>query len=579
MKVSGAGLVPQGRANEGRDNVILFDRVRGQSRHSQDKPRDPRSTVAAPSTKRAMASDMPGLAGLGAQIMPPALDAATLSEVAALLGRIRVILNGIVELTLPGGGAADPARSPTDAGQPLRRFLPSDYSDGMSAPAGADRPDARAVSNAVSARSGDKGNAANASDLFWLWGQFLDHDIDLVKTGDTAFPMPVPTGDSTFDPAEPLPFHRSASIANPLGAEQQINVITALIDGSNIYGSDAATTESLRSGTGGRLLMQQDDTLPTDERGFYRAGDERVNENIGLTSMHTLFAREHNRIADGLAADNPNWSDRQIFDSARRQVTAILQSITVNEFLPILLGGDGLGAYAGPVAGLDAQISNSFAAAAYRFGHSMVSDAITPVDANGKAGEAIPLKDAFFNPAQFDETGIDAILRGFASNEAQAMDMEIVDSLRNFVLEGPASQRLDLAALNIQRGRDHGLPTLNQARQALGFAPITSFDDPAFRDGAGERLADVYDSPDQIDLWVGLLAEKPVGDGLVGPTQAVILRDQFMRLRDGDPAWYANTMSADAVERIESVSLADVIARNTAIGELSDAAMIVPPLV
>ena len=204
-----------------------------------------------------------------------------------------------------------------------------------------------------------------------------------------------------------------------------------------------------------------------------------------------------------------------------------------------------------------------------------MSDQITPIGADGKPDESIALKDAFFNPAQFSETGMDAILRGLASNEAQAMDTEIVDSLRNFVLDGPFSPRLDLAALNIQRGRDHGLPTLNEAREAFGMPPITSFDDPAFRDGAGARLASVYESPDQIDMWVGLMAEKPTGDGLVGPTQEAILRDQFTRLRDGDPNWYANALPASTVGEIENTTLSDIIARNTDVAGLDDTAMIV----
>jgi hypothetical protein len=481
----------------------------------------------------------------------------------------------IVEWLLAGGGAADPGKASTDPGQPLRRFLPSDYADGRNAPSGADRPDARSISNAVSATTGNRGNEAGASDLFWLWGQFLDHDIDLSETGDEAFPIPVPANDPRFTTGGSLELDRSLSKANGLGAAQQINAITALIDGSNVYGSDAEETASLRSGVGGRLTMQADGTLPLGERGFYVAGDERVNENIGLTSMHTLFAREHNRVADALATENPGWSDDQVFDAARARVTAQLQSITVNEFLPILLGGDGIGAYGGFVPGLDAQVSNSFAAAAYRFGHSMVSDTITPVASDGARGEEIALKDAFFNPAKFGETGIDAILRGFASSEAQAMDTEIVDSLRNFVLAGPTSPRLDLAALNIQRGRDHGLPTLNDARRALGLAPIGSFDDPAFRDGAGERLASVYDSPDDIDLWVGLLSERPTDDGLVGPTQAMILRDQFERLRAGDAGWYEGTLPAHVVAEVNATSLADVIARNTDVSGLSETAMLV----
>ena len=574
MKAAGFGSTEaaQGRCRGG----SRFGSVLGQNEGSRDTARNSRSKDGGPRNNAATRKDQSPAGRVSHRHGTPPVNADAQRQLKALLEEVRNVLNGIVELVLPGGGAADFSKPSTHAGQPLRRFIPSNYEDGRSAPAGADAPGAREISNAVSATTGEKGNAANASDLFWLWGQFLDHDIDLVKTGDASLPISIPEGDTTFDPANPLPFHRSDSTTNLLGAEQQINVITALIDGSNIYGSDAETTASLRSGEGGRLSMQDDATLPTDERGFYRAGDERVNENIGLTSMHTLFAREHNRVADTLSAENPDWSDQQIFDAARTQVTATLQSITVNEFLPILLGGDGIGAYDGPVAGLDAQVSNVFAAAAYRFGHSMVSDAITPVDAEGQAGESISLKDAFFNPAKFEETGIDAILRGFASNEAQAMDTEIVDSLRNFVLDGPNGPRLDLAALNIQRGRDHGLPTLNQARQALGLAPITSFDDPAFRDGAGARLASVYDSPDQIDLWVGLLAEKPTGDGLVGPTQSIILRDQFTRLRDGDPNWYANALPADSVAEIEATSLADIIERNTGVDAPSDTAMTLP---
>lgn len=520
------------------------------------------------------------------RIQPPLRQAANIDQIigqlSQLIEQLTRLLNGIIETNTPGGGAADASRPSTDAGQPLRRLLPSAYGDGKSTPAGADRPGGREISNAVVATMGAKENKAGASDLFWLWGQFLDHDIDLSEAGNGDFDIPIPKGDATFDSegtgTQSLHFTRSQGVENALGARQQVNEITALIDASNIYGSEASKTTELRSFEGGRLRVDELGNMPKAEDGFYAAGDVRANENIGLTSMHTLFVREHNRIADQLATDNPGWSDEQIFTEARRWVTGQLQAITVNEFLPVLLGAEALGQYGGYQAGLDAQVSNSFAAAAYRFGHSMVSDDLTLRDEAGNES-TIQLREAFFRPDTFDAVGPDAIFRGLASNIAQAVDPEIVDSLRNFVMEGPRSPRLDLAALNIQRGRDHGLPSLNDARASLGLPRIESFDDPAFRDGVGERLAQVYDSPDQVDLWVGLLAEAPQGQGLVGPTQHAILADQFSRLRGADPNWYENAFTPEQMAALNNTRLSDIIERNTGVSGLQEYALVARPAI
>jgi hypothetical protein len=511
-------------------------------------------------------------------------SAEQVTQLLEVLQQLQRALAAFAELSLPGGGAATPGKSTTAPGQPLRRLFASDYGDGKGSPAGADRPSERAISNAVSRADEGKLNKAGASDLFWLWGQFLDHDIDLSTPSDEPLSIKVPKGDATFDFTgqgdQTLRTHRSNAVQGVGGTRQQLNTITALIDASNVYGSTPEQTQSLRSFEGGTLRASENGYMPRSERGFFQAGDARANENIGLTAMHTLFMREHNRVADALSSENPSWSDEQVFTEARAQVTALVQSITVNEFLPLLFGGDALGAYEGPQAGLDGQISNAFSSAAYRFGHSMVSDTLNLRNADGTLvdGKPMALSDAFFRPDTFDRVGVDAILRGMASNTAQAMDPEIVNSLRNLVMDGPGAPRLDLAALNIARGRDHGLPTLNQARAAFGMPEIKSFDDPAFRDGVGARLAQVYDSPDDIDLWVGLLAEAPQGEGLVGPTQRAILVEQFTRLRDADPNWYANTMDAGEVAALDKTRLSDVIRRNSGVGNVQSNAMLARPL-
>ncbi len=488
-----------------------------------------------------------------------------------VIAELKRAVNGLVETRAPGGGAADRSSPSTDAGQPLRRLFASDYADGQNAMSGADRPSAREVSNAVSNADAPKENRADASDVFWAWGQFIDHDLDKTKGGGDPAPIAVPTGDPAFDPraegGQTLAFSRSAGVDNRLGARQQINEITALMDASMVYGSDDETTASLRSFEGGRLIMDENGEMPKDQRGFYLAGDDRANENAALTSMHTLFVREHNRLADEIAAKNPCLSDEAIFAKARAEVTAQIQAITMNEFLPILFGEDGMDRLMGDhqgYTGVDAQISNAFATAAFRFGHSMVSDSLKLIDENGVERD-VKLADAFFNPQLVAESGIDDVLRGLERQEAQAMDAEIVDSLRNLVLDGPGRPRLDLAALNIQRGRDHGMPTLNDARRALGLEPLTGFDDPRLRDGVGEELASVYDSIEDVDLWVGLLSEKQAGDGLVGETQALILADQFRRTRDGDPNWYESVYSGADLERFNDLRLADIIERNTTV--------------
>lgn len=483
--------------------------------------------------------------------------------------------------------AEPPAAETPQPGDALRRLLPADYADGAGAMAGADRPSAREISNAVSADTGKTPEAGGPTDMFWAFGQFLDHDIDLTRGGahgseasETA-PIAVPGGDPTFDPdgegGKSIPFTRSAGIVDENGVRQQVNEITALIDASNIYGSTEEETDALRAHEGGKLAMGDVDhwgldNLPKDGSGrFYVAGDVRANENSGLTALHMVFAREHNRLAEEIAAENPDWTDDQIFDQARAMVTAELQAVTLNEFLPLLLGEGAMGAYQG-YTGVDAQISNSFATAAFRFGHSLVSDSLLLIDDDG-ARRSVTLAEAFFNPGIIEEHGIEDVLRGLAEQKAQPLDTEIVDSLRNMVLPDPNAPPHDLAALNIQRGRDHGLPGLNDARAALGLDRLSGFDDPRLRDGAGERLALVYDSIDEVDLWVGMLAEAPIGDGLVGETQRLVLLDQFDRLRHGDPDWYEGAFPAETVAALNALRLSDIIERNAPTGDLQDAVM------
>lgn len=469
------------------------------------------------------------------------------------------------------------------AEQPQIRLLPVDNSREPGGAAEASLPTPREVSNAVSAQNGDTANSKGLSDMFWLWGQFLDHDITLVHTNETeSADISIPKGDPHFDPRgtgeATMHFTRSAHETDSAGQRQHINSITAFIDGSNVYGSDEAAADNLRSHEGGKLRVSEGNYMPYDDDGQYVAGDIRSNENIGLTSMHTLWMREHNRIADELADKHPRWSDEQLYQEARKINVAQMQAITYNEFLPALVGEDAIPEYQGYDRKVDPGISNVFAGATFRLGHTMLSSELLRLDENGEeiAEGNVALRDAFFRPDKVEEAGIDPILRGAASQTAQAVDTNIVDDVRNFLFGPPGAGGFDLAALNIQRGRDHALPGYNDAREAMGLSRIESFDDPIWRDGVGEKLAQIYDSPDDVDLWVAGLAERETGDSLVGELATAILVDQFTRLRDGDSFWYENKgqFSRREVREFNELKLSDIIKRNTDIENIQDNAMV-----
>lgn len=483
----------------------------------------------------------------------------------------------------------------------LMRISAPDYADLMASPSGQNRPSARAISNAISAQVVMSPNGRRASDFLWQWGQFLDHDLDLTDgvAPAQAANIAVPTGDPWFDPmhsgAVEIPLNRSifdsATGDHVLNPRQQINEITGWIDASNVYGSDLDRAQALRTMDGtGRLKMSADGYLPYNEAGLanaggdsaelFLAGDVRANEQVGLAVMHTLFVREHNRLAGEIASEEPYLHGEVIYQKARRIVAAQMQVITYKEFLPVLLGENALTPYRGYDETVDASIANEFSSAAYRLGHSMLSGRILRLDASGNEipDGHLALRDAFFQPTKVrDEGGIEPVLRGLAAQICESIDAHVVDDVRNMLFGAPGAGGFDLAALNIQRGRDHGLPSYNETRRQLGMSMRTSFADVTPDVETQAALAAVYNSVDDIDLWVGGLAEAPVGASALGELFHYIIVDQFQRLRDGDRFWYQRDFTGDELELIESTTLADIIRRNSSIGaEISDNVFVVP---
>ena len=478
-------------------------------------------------------------------------------------------------------------------GMMLMREVSEAYEDGVQMPGGMTRPSARLISNVICDQTTSLPNSADASDFLWQWGQFLDHDIDLSPSHDFGtpgeqLPIPVPAGDPHFDPfgtgTETIGFMRS--LFEPGSSpRQQINMITTWIDASNVYGSDVTRALALRTLDGtGRLRTSAGNLLPFNEQGlpnaappgpppgvFFLAGDERCNEQVGLISMHTLFMREHNRLATQIAAATPGLSGDEIYLRARRLVGAEMQRITFEEFLPLLLGPGAIPPYAGYDPTVDGSIRNLFSTACYRVGHTMLSPTLLRL---GPGGQEIPegnlpLAAAFFAPnLVVDDGGIEPILRGLALQRAQSIDTKIIGSVRNFLFGPPGAGGFDLASLNIQRGRDHGLPSYADARVQLGLAPVTTWSDITSDPEVQTALAAAYPTVGEVDLWIGGLAEDHVAGALVGELFHSVLSMQFRALRDGDRFWYENDLEPEELALVNDSTLSRVILRNTSINTL-----------
>jgi peroxidase len=486
----------------------------------------------------------------------------------------------------------------------LRQASGAHYSDGVASMGGAGRPSPRVISNAIFDQPHLIFSSVGHSDYIWTWGQFLDHDLSLTPGANESVPIPVPQGDPFFDPGSTgtviIPFHRSVYDfgTGSSSPREQINLITGYIDGSMVYGSDLDRASWLRLHIGGRLKVSprpEGDLLPYNDgtvinagspeapnfsTTFFVAGDIRVNEQPTLACMHTLFVREHNHQAARIAAERPSLSDEEIFQRARRIVIAEIQAITYEEFIPALLGSGALRADRGYDPAVNASIAQVFSTAAYRLGHTLLSTQIARLDQHGNSlpGGPLTLRDIFFNPTPplLEKDGIEPILRGIAAHKAQDLDNQIIDDVRNFLFGPPGKGGLDLVSLNIQRGRDHGLPDFNTVRADFGLPRKTSFLQTTSDPALAAELPSLYGSVDNIDLFTGLLVEDRLPGAIVGETLRAILIDQFERSRAGDRFFYTHDLSGEELARVRTTRLSDIIKRNTAIGDIQNDVFFVP---
>ncbi|XP_071176932.1 peroxidasin-like isoform X1 [Mytilus edulis] len=510
----------------------------------------------------------------------------------------------------------------------FKRLLPPIYENGFNTPVGWTQsklyngihlPSPRLVSSLLMSTD-HVTEDEKYTHMLMQWGQFADHDMDLTpqsisyaqfsdgrrcnETCDKSYPcypIPVPRSDNRITSHACLGFTRSSALCNSgstsifyktFAPREQLNVITAFIDGSSVYGSSDFEAQRLRESTGlmrvGVLSTGGKRLLPFDNSGFlhhldcqvepnkkrvpcFRAGDPRANEQIALTAMHTLFMRYHNHLVSRFSLLNPHWDGNMLYHETRKVMGAIMQHITYHQWLPKIIGESGmkkLGLYRLYDPNVNPSIANEFATAAFRFGHSLIQPIILRLNESFQPIPEgnLPLHQAFFSPHRIiEEGGIDPILRGLVAFSAkkrmpdEMMNSELTEKL--FSLANVVGQ--DLASLNIQRGRDHALPFYNEYRKLCGLQEANVFSD--LRNEISPRvlskLQDLYNHPGNIDLFVGGMAETPLEGAKVGPTFMCIIVDQFKRLRDGDRFWYENpgVFTVDQLSAIKQMTLSSVL--------------------
>ncbi|PXF43534.1 Peroxinectin A [Gracilariopsis chorda] len=419
-------------------------------------------------------------------------------------------------------------------------------------PIGEDLPSPRLISNIVSAQNGNSFNSLGLNEMLTFFGQFIDHDFALSPFSDPEeeLEIEVPTNDPSLSKST-LEFVRSqrAPVNDSTTVERPITVLSSALDLSSVYGVDEIRNSFLRVPNSCRLKTSRGNLLPFNTGGLvnspstsadlFIAGDTRANETPMLTAIHTIWLREHNRICRRLENTFPIFSAEKLYETARAINIAQYQKIVYEEWLPALLGSR-LPSYTGYQKNVNPTVSLEFTTAGFRLGHTLVGEDVTRINEYGKKLPPIPAEDMFFAPSSsISPRRIEEFLRGASYTKAQEFDEKVVNILRDFLFENVEEEEgFDLIALNLQRGRDHGVVKFNDLREFFLGSRARSFKEISSDPTTANNLQEAYGNVDNVEAWIGLMAEDKNPGAGVGRTLEALLKTEFTRLRDGDQFFY-----------------------------------------
>ena len=528
-----------------------------------------------------------------------------------LLGiRIALRAHNLYDPAAPRDGAPAPAAGgpgrPFGRNQPLWAIRPAD-------PEALLTPSPRVISERLLARDGGFRPVSFLNLLAASWLQFMVHDWMSHGPGAAGDEIRVPLADddrwAARSPGGDMLVRRTRASRDPdapPGAPVFDNAESAWWDGSQLYGSTPEREAQVREGSGGRLTIGLDGLLPLEGRSGVDLTGVNGNWWLGLAAMHTLFAREHNAVCAMLAAAHPDWDDDRLFAVARRITAAVMAKIHTVEWTTAiaphptvakamrsnwygLLGprgsrllrrwtrADFLIGIPGSRCednGVPYSLTEEFVAV-YRM-HPLLPDemALQNGTANGAGGwTRVTMKDVTGPAARqvMESYGLGGVIASFGHVRPGMLALHnYPDTLRD--LERPTAgqgseRRIDLAAVNVIRDRERGIPRYNDFRRMLRMRPVRSFEELTGGDATtAEELREVYGDLETVDLMVGCYAEPLLpGFGFSETAFRIFILMASRRLK-ADPRytdeWGPEHLTPEGMRWIEDATMAGVIRRH-----------------
>lgn len=503
-------------------------------------------------------------------------------------------------------------------------------------------PNARTLSNLLADSANPPKSSLGLSMLEVFFAQSITHDVSRINFNSTAYYTEVLPGDQFYGINASNNFVlQHLSIGDYLEDEdgeirfETRNFNTPELDLSHIYGSDSETLARLRSYEGGKLLTSNytivinpfvsftypdlppsqaitNLSITTPLTGppnlIFTSGDDRLNENIGLSLFIVAFIREHNYIASSLASQQPSLGDEELFNKARELNVAQWQSIVMYEYVPTVLGSlaDSVKNYKDYDEDADVRTSVEFDMVAFRYGHSTVAN--WPLIASNGSLYTYTIPAGIFGPFPIVSSelpfagqlggplnppsvfllsgGVENIIRGLSATRGDDSDIYFNKVTRNIVFGGLIGRVVDLFAIDLVRSRNGEVPSYYHLRKkfynirridkgvnniyssnlcdatknSVSPDPLACFSLITSNLTLATSLRDIYGKVSLIDGFVGVLIEDKYPGSLFSRTLAGILIKEYEKKRSGDTHWFESNDSLN-VTQIKTVKLSHIFRR------------------